>query len=234
MRFLPLAFSMLAVGVGAARLQASERWATLEAIHQLENPNNSRQPGRFGELGPYQFRPTTWQMHTSIPFERAHDRAASDAVAIKHYEYIRRELQEARLPVTVYNIALAWNSGISNVISGAAPRVAHNYAARAANLAAGLRARLAAEQAAAAPKAQPTTVAALSRPAARTLKFDFDIDPKPAVSITPAPRPAHMVVLAEKSNAPTVAFQVGAVPIDFSGRVNVSAFRGDMRVTSAD
>ena len=229
MRFLPLALSMLFVSVGAVRLQASERWATLEAIHQLENPNNSRQPGRFGELGAYQFRQSTWRMHTSMPFERAHDRAVSDAVAIKHYEYIRRELEEARVPTTVYNIAIAWNSGLSNAIAGTAPRVARSYASRAANLAAGLRARFAAEKAASSPKVAPAAFAAASR----ALKFDIEIEPKPAVSLTPAPRPGHVVVLAENTATPTVAFQVGSIPIEF-GRFDLSAFRGDMRVTSAD
>lgn len=128
---------LLALSAGVATAHASSsRWATLEAIHKLENPWNSMQVGRFGERGAYQFRPATWRMHTDVPFERAHDRAVSDEIAVKHYEWLKRGLEAARLPATPYNIALAWNGGLSAAIRGRSPRVAHNYAQRAANLAA--------------------------------------------------------------------------------------------------
>ena len=77
----------------------------------------------------------TWRMHTTMPFERAHDRAASDVVAVKHYEWIKRGLEQAGRPATPYTIALAWNSGLTAAIRGTSPRVAHQYAQRAANLA---------------------------------------------------------------------------------------------------
>jgi hypothetical protein len=107
----------------------------LEAIHQLENPRNSTKPGRFGELGAYQFRSMTWRMHTNVPFQQALNREVSDSIAVKHYEWLKRGLEEARVPATTYNIALAWNGGLSAAISGRAPRRAHDYAARATNLA---------------------------------------------------------------------------------------------------
>jgi hypothetical protein len=75
-------------------------------------------------------------MHTSTPFRQAIHRETSDQVAVKHYEWLKRGLEAARVPVTPYNIALAWNSGLSAVTSGRAPRVAHDYARRATNLAA--------------------------------------------------------------------------------------------------
>jgi hypothetical protein len=75
-------------------------------------------------------------MHTSEPFERAIDRSTSDIVAVKHYEWLKRELQAANLPATPYNIALAWNGGLDAAIRGRSPTVAHRYAERAANLAA--------------------------------------------------------------------------------------------------
>jgi hypothetical protein len=117
---------------------ASIRWATLEAIHQLENPHNSPRPGPFGELGPYQFRSSTWQMHTSTPFSRALDRQTSDEIAVRHYEWLKRGLEAAKVPATPYNIALAWNGGLSAAIAGSSPRVAHDYARRVANMAATL------------------------------------------------------------------------------------------------
>ena len=123
------------VGVLVANgAQASIRWATLEAIHQLENPRDRSTPGPFGELGPYQFRRSTWQMHTAAPFAGALDRNASDEVAVKHYEWIKDGLLRAGFPATPYNIALAWNGGLNAVVSGRAPAAARDYAKRAANL----------------------------------------------------------------------------------------------------
>ncbi len=119
----------------AAPALASERWATLEAIHQLENPGNSDQPGALGELGAYQFREETWKMHTTAPFSRALDRRASDAVAVKHYEWIKSELERRGISATPYRIALAWNGGIRAVFVEHPPAVAVDYASRAANLA---------------------------------------------------------------------------------------------------
>lgn len=134
-RFPRWAFTafMLIVAVGSAR--AWEQEATLQAINQLENPRNLAKPGPLGELGAYQFRANTWRMHTNVPFERAIDRRVSDEVAAKHYAYLKRGLERAGLPATPYNIALAWNSGLRHVVKGTAPRVAHNYAERASNLA---------------------------------------------------------------------------------------------------
>ena len=114
------------------------RWATLEAIHKLENPRNLPRPGRHGELGAYQFLPATWRMHTTVPFARAVDRSTSDMVAVKHYEWIKRQLAGAGVPTTAYNIALAWNSGVNAVIRGRSPQVSHDYAQRAVNIAASL------------------------------------------------------------------------------------------------
>jgi hypothetical protein len=119
-----------------AQARASERWATLEAIHQLENPNNSDAPGALGELGPYQFREATWKAHTSAPFSLALDRRVSDAVAVKLYDWLKSEIERRGLEATPYRIALAWNAGMRAVLSGRPPAAAVDYASRAANLAA--------------------------------------------------------------------------------------------------
>ena len=121
---------------------APSRWATLEAIHQLENPTNRTTPGTFGELGAYQFRESTWRMHTTTPFALANDRKTSDLVAVKHYEFLRQRLLQAGLPASVYNIALGWNGGIEAVVQGRSPAVAHDYAERASNIAYEISARV--------------------------------------------------------------------------------------------
>ncbi|MSU46782.1 MAG: hypothetical protein EXS42_06580 [Lacunisphaera sp.] len=79
----------------AIKAGASDRWETLRAINWVENPNNKTNAGRFGELGPYQFRSGTWRMHTTRPFSLANQRAAADEVAVKHYEWIKRTLEQA-------------------------------------------------------------------------------------------------------------------------------------------
>lgn len=124
-----------AAAAGANAAEAASRWATLEAIHHLENPRNVQRPGPKGELGPYQFRAATWKQHTNEPFHRALDREVADVVAVKHYEWLKRGLERAGLPASPYNIALAWNGGLDATIRGRAPRVAHEYAQRAANMA---------------------------------------------------------------------------------------------------
>lgn len=120
----------------AAPGRASERWATLEAIHQLENPRDSAAPGQLGELGPYQFREQTWRMYTQAPFSHALDRHSSDAVAVRHYDWLKNELERRGLEASPFRIALAWNGGIGAAFGGHPPAAALDYAARAANLAA--------------------------------------------------------------------------------------------------
>ena len=116
------------------KAEASDRWETLRAINWVENPTNQTRVGRFGELGPYQFRPATWRMHTDKPFRLAIQREEADAVAIKHYEWIKRTFEGAGIEVTPFNIALAWNSGVDAVLSGRSPSASYNYAERVANL----------------------------------------------------------------------------------------------------
>jgi len=130
-----LAVMVLGTACAAGPVWASERWVTLEAIHRIENPFDSPRPGRFGELGAYQFRESTWRMHTTVPFARAVERRVSDEVAIRHYEWLKRRLEQKGLPATPYNIALAWNAGVNAVLRSRVPTVARDYAERAANLA---------------------------------------------------------------------------------------------------
>lgn len=135
----PLRVLLLLLVMGVASLaHASGRWSTLEAIHQLENPRDLARPGPCGELGAYQFRPSTWSLHTDVPFQRALERPMSDLVAGRHYDWLSRRLEAAGLRASPYNIALAWNGGITAALNGRSSRAAHAYAIRAANLAAAL------------------------------------------------------------------------------------------------
>ena len=128
----------VALVISLATAHAASRAATLEAIHQLENPRNLTRPGPRGELGAYQFRAQTWRMHTSAPFEHALDRNVSDVVAVKHYEWLRTSLERAGKLATPYAIGLAWNGGLEAVLRGSSPRAARDYAQRVENLAVAL------------------------------------------------------------------------------------------------
>jgi len=114
--------------------RASGRWETLHAINLVENPTNQTHVGRFGELGPYQFRPATWRMHTDKPFRMAIQREVADEVAVKHYEWLKRMLDQAGIEPSAFNIAMAWNCGLEAVVQGRVPSVSYNYAQRVTNL----------------------------------------------------------------------------------------------------
>ena len=113
---------------------ANDRWEILRAINWVENPDNHTRVGRFGELGPYQFRPATWKMHSTKPFSLAMQRAEADAVAVKHYEWLKKSFEQAGVEVNAFNIALAWNCGLTTVLRGRAPEVSYDYASRVTNL----------------------------------------------------------------------------------------------------
>ena len=128
-------FLLTALALGFPSLAvAAERVQVLHAIHQVENPTNRTNPGPKGELGAYQFRRSTWFMHTTEAFSHANDRAASDAVAEKHYEWIKRGLLQAGMEPNAFNMALAWNGGLQATTSRRAPAASYRYATRVANL----------------------------------------------------------------------------------------------------
>ncbi len=138
--------AIVALQIAPGTMRAGTRAETLEAIRAVENPRNTMRPGKHGELGVYQFRRVTWRMHTDMPFERAVDRDAAEQVALKHYEWVKRGLVRNGLPATPYNIALAWNGGLSATVRGRASKAAHNYAERVHNLVAERAQRVAANR----------------------------------------------------------------------------------------
>jgi hypothetical protein len=139
----------------AGGLRAAEQWETLQAIHLIENPHNSAQPGAHGELGAYQFRRTTWRMHTRQPFQNALVRAHADRVAVAHYDWLSQQLRRKGIPATSYNIAMAWNAGIGAVTSGRVPRASRHYAQRVVNIADDLHRSMVASSIASRPAMQP-------------------------------------------------------------------------------
>lgn len=129
--YLLLLTSLLGFTINAG---ADDRWETLRAINWVENPTNHTRVGRFGELGPYQFRAATWRMHTKKSFQLAKQREAADEVAVAHYEWIKARLERAGVDASPFNIAMAWNTGVENVVNGRVPSVSYDYAQRVTNL----------------------------------------------------------------------------------------------------
>jgi hypothetical protein len=128
-----LLFTVTTLGVLPAAASA-DRWETLKAINWVENPTNHTRFGPKGELGPYQFRSKTWQSYSSLPFSHAVQRDHADAVAVAHYEWIKRGLRGAGIDPNPYNIALAWNCGLTAVTKGRVPASTYRYAEQVTNL----------------------------------------------------------------------------------------------------
>ncbi len=129
-RFVVVGFVL----ISGPAVHAWERVMVLEAIHQVENPNDTMRIGRRGELGPFQFRPAVWHMYTQKPFELAADRAEAQLVAEQHFEWIKKGLERNKLEVTPYHVGLVWNAGLRATLNGRASAQSRYYAERVANL----------------------------------------------------------------------------------------------------
>jgi hypothetical protein len=125
---------MLVLVGTALPVTAAQRADILLAIHWVENPRNLTKPGPQGELGAYQFRESTWRMHTKLPFRYAAEKAHADPVAVRHYDWIARGLIRNGMEVTPYNVGLAWNGGLSATVRGRVPAAALRDAARGPHL----------------------------------------------------------------------------------------------------
>lgn len=177
---------------------ADDRWETLRAINWVENPTNHTKTGRFGELGPYQFRPATWRMHTTRPFRHAVERQAADEVAVKHYEWIKRTLEQAGVAPTSFNIAMAWNSGVDNVLKGRVPMISYDYATRVTNLVQTFKDHAPAATVAAAPVRSRTPVISLENP---VVSFTVTHRDAPKFEVVLPPPPEAPVVYTNREPA---------------------------------
>lgn len=110
--------------------------AMLCGIRVVETQDQPHPPrGKLGERGPYQFRRSTWRMHTSSSFDLAENREVANTIAKRHYVWIEATLRANGIEPSPYNVALAWNAGVNAVIRRRAPAVSHDYATRVLNVA---------------------------------------------------------------------------------------------------
>ncbi|WP_415910479.1 hypothetical protein [Oleiharenicola sp. Vm1] len=204
--------TLCAVALALPFAGASERAETLRAINWVENPTNHTRPGSRGELGPYQFLPQTWRLHTRTPFSQAIVRAQADAVAVRHYEWIADGLRDAGIDPNPFNIALAWNCGLGAVRAGRVPAVSYAYAQRVQNLVERQRAQRQAALAEA-----PAVAATPSAPAEAMFAFDTSADATPRFVVAtsePLYNPTVPAALAEKTAPVAVATVEIPVPAD--------------------
>jgi len=130
-----LALLLLVWVVAAINASAdSQEDAFLGATRLRESNNHDWMTGRFGERGSYQFRRSTWRLHTRASFDLAYNREVANAVAHRHYEWLVKTLGESGVPATPYNIACAWNGGAGAVARGTVSRAAREYGECVSNL----------------------------------------------------------------------------------------------------
>lgn len=203
-----------------------ERSEVLRAINWVENPTNHARRGAHGELGPYQFRASTWRIHTRKSFNLATIRGHADEVAVKHYEWLKQGLQRAGIDPHPYNIALAWNSGLNSVVSGKVPDMTYNYAQRVTNLVESQRLRR--QPAAAEPSPDSRSVASVPsfRLDGSTNPIQFTLGPTPPVFVLQSQPLYEPVVTTDKSVAQVqvavVAAEAPAKPTFLLGGVAAS------------
>jgi hypothetical protein len=109
--------------------------ALLRAIRERETGNRwDGPPGKLGELGAYQFRKETWMELSKEPHSSARNPKIGNKVAGMFLNKIKDAYERHGIPITAYNCALAWNGGISSVVSNRVTPAAKNYAQAVHNL----------------------------------------------------------------------------------------------------
>ncbi len=115
----------------------------LVAIAQVESGGNDAAIGKAGERSAFQMTRATWDEcahdHGILPgdFERdASNREIADSRATATMIRRMKQLEAAKIPVTVENLALAWHMGVSGAKRAMGPGYinAKDYAQRVANL----------------------------------------------------------------------------------------------------
>ena len=91
--------------------------------------------GAKGERGPYQLTWKVWRdrMHLQS-WSLARSERQGRQCALSQIVWLSEQIEAAGLNATPFNIALAWNAGLSAVLAGRAPVSSYHYATDVANL----------------------------------------------------------------------------------------------------
>lgn len=108
--------------------------ALVIALAAVETPHGvPALPGPAGETG-------RWQLTPAVRRDRGADLRArgeavtDEAVAAEQVRWLMRELKAAGVDPLPFNVALAWNCGLSRTLSGKAPERSFDFAGRVTHL----------------------------------------------------------------------------------------------------
>ena len=110
--------------------------ALVLALAMVETPNGvPAQPGPYGETG-------RWQLRKSVRDDRAHDlrcrairNPTDEHIATEQVLWIKRNLLFLHIDPNDFNVALAWNAGLSRIALGRGPIPSYDFARRVVALA---------------------------------------------------------------------------------------------------
>lgn len=127
--------------VRAASAARADRLDVLRMIRAIKMTENTPIDfiGGFGERSEYQFRRTTWEQYSKMPFERASSQdhisqSEVTRVAIAHCKWAMAALRGLHMRETPYAVALVWKNGYGNVERLHLSSDGIDYARRAQNI----------------------------------------------------------------------------------------------------
>lgn len=101
--------------IGSAKLAANDDVLFLQAIAAVESGGDDAAIGPCGAISRYQIMPSTWKQHSSWTVSDALNPNLSQAVAIKHLEWLRKTIgRDQGIPadyVEYRMLACAWRYG---------------------------------------------------------------------------------------------------------------------------
>lgn len=107
----------------------------LAVFAQMETPRGiPTHPGAAGETGRWALTPAV-RHDRGIEILIAGTKLNDENIARAQILWIAKRLEAHHRPVNAFNVALAWNAGVTAEIQGTAPNRAYDYAARASALA---------------------------------------------------------------------------------------------------
>lgn len=108
--------------------------ALVIALAQAETPHGvPARPGPAGETGRWQLTPAV-RADRGAELRARRVRITDEALATAQVEWLMRELARQQVEPLPFNIALAWNCGLTRSTSGRAPIASYLFAARVVNL----------------------------------------------------------------------------------------------------
>ena len=106
----------------------------VEAIRAVETVRGQHRRGRHNERGPFQFKRSTWEECTSLPWSYADDPKWAAEVCRFRLNKLRYQLLERRIEPTPENLIACWNVGLTGFLVAPINAEARDYTRRASAL----------------------------------------------------------------------------------------------------